>query len=158
PTDPEGVAGDRRPVAGEECRNTGERQDDADPPSSPATPNPPPATCYYQLTHDYLVPSLRSWLTPKQKETKRGRAGLRLAERAALWNTKPENRHLPAWWEWANIYLFTQQREWTAAQRKMMTKATRYHALRSAALAVLLGAALLVGLDIRRQIKETNNA
>ena len=27
---------------------------------------------YYQLTHDYLVPSLREWLTRKQKETRRG--------------------------------------------------------------------------------------
>ena len=36
---------------------------------------------YYQLTHDYLVPSLRDWLTRKQKETRRGRAELRLAER-----------------------------------------------------------------------------
>ena len=51
---------------------------------------------YYQLTHDYLVHSLRDWLTRKQRETRRGRAELRLAERAALWNAKPENRHLPS--------------------------------------------------------------
>src|SRR5262249_42796327 len=37
---------------------------------------------YYQLPHDYLVPSLRDWLTRKQRETRRGRAELRLAERA----------------------------------------------------------------------------
>ena len=36
----------------------------------------------YQLTHDYLVPSLRAWLTRKQRESRRGRAELRLAERA----------------------------------------------------------------------------
>ena len=53
---------------------------------------------YYQLTHDYLVHSLRDWLTRKQRETRRGRAELRLAERAALWNAKPENRHLPSVW------------------------------------------------------------
>jgi hypothetical protein len=29
---------------------------------------------YYQLTHDFLVPSLRDWLTRKRKETRRGRA------------------------------------------------------------------------------------
>ena len=34
---------------------------------------------YYQLTHDYLVSSLREWLTRKQKETRRGRAELRLS-------------------------------------------------------------------------------
>src|SRR5262249_51797043 len=36
---------------------------------------------YYQLTHDYLVPSLRDWLTRKQKETRRGQAELLLADR-----------------------------------------------------------------------------
>ena len=37
---------------------------------------------YYQLTHDYLVPSIRGWLTRKQRETWRGWAELRLAERS----------------------------------------------------------------------------
>ena len=45
---------------------------------------------YYQLTHDYLVPSLRDWLTRKQKETRRGRAELRLAERSSLWSARPK--------------------------------------------------------------------
>ena len=44
---------------------------------------PTPALRSYQLTHDYLVPALREWLTRKQKETRRGRAELRLAKRAA---------------------------------------------------------------------------
>ena len=39
---------------------------------------------HYQLTHDYLIPSLRDWLTEKQRETRRGRAELKLAERLAL--------------------------------------------------------------------------
>jgi hypothetical protein len=62
-------------------------------------PQPSAGGRFYQLTHDYLVHSLRDWLTRKQKETRRGRAELRLAERAALWNARPETRHLPAWWE-----------------------------------------------------------
>ena len=66
-----------------------------------------PSGRYYQLTHDYLVHSLRDWLTRKQKETRRGRAELRLAERSALWNAKPENRHLSSAREWANIRLLT---------------------------------------------------
>src|SRR5262249_18432615 len=73
---------------------------------------------YYQLTHDYLVPSLRDWLTRKQKESRRGRAELRLAERVALWNAKPEKRHLPSWWEWANIRFLTSKQNWTLPQRK----------------------------------------
>jgi hypothetical protein len=48
-----------------------------------------PGQKYYQLTHDYLVHSLREWLTRKQKETRRGRAELLLADRAAVWNARP---------------------------------------------------------------------
>ncbi len=48
-----------------------------------------PNSQYFQLTHDYLVPSLRQWLTRKQKETHRGRAELMLADRAALWMAHP---------------------------------------------------------------------
>jgi formylglycine-generating enzyme required for sulfatase activity len=97
---------------------------------------------FYQLTHDYLVPSLREWLTRKQKETRPGRAGLRLAERAALWQTKPENRHLPAWWEWLNVRLWTRKRDWSEPQRRMMRKAGRYHGTRGLAALLLL---LLLG-------------
>src|SRR5262249_13866540 len=85
---------------------------------------------YYQLTHDYLVPSLRDWLTRKQRETRRGRAELRLGELAAAWAAKPESRHLPAWWEWATIRLLTRTKDWTPPQRKMMRRAGRYHTLR----------------------------
>jgi formylglycine-generating enzyme required for sulfatase activity len=97
------------------------------------------------LTHDYLVPSLRDWLSRKQKETRRGRAELRLAERAALWNARPENRHLPAWWEWLSIRLFTRQRDWTSPQRRLMRRAGRFHALRGAALLLALGLLALGG-------------
>ena len=61
---------------------------------------PHPSFRHYQLTHDYLVPSLRDWLGRKLRETRRGRAQLSLAERASLWTGRPENRFLPAWWEW----------------------------------------------------------
>ncbi len=64
---------------------------------------------YYQLTHDYLVPSLRDWLTRKLRETRRGRAELRLAERTALWSGQPENRFLPPWWEWLALRLLTRR-------------------------------------------------
>ena len=117
PTDPEG--------------STGERQ------SGRARA----AERYYQLTHDYLVHSLRDWLTRKQRETRRGRAELRLAERAALWNAKPENRHLPSVLEWANIRLLTRRKDWTEPQRRMMRRAGRVHGLRGLGLAILIALA-----------------
>src|SRR5262249_39162546 len=93
---------------------------------------------YYQLTHDYLVPSLRDWLTRKQKETRRGRAELLLADRAAVWTAPPDNRQLPALGQGGGIRWLTQKQNWTPPQRKMMRMATRYHALRGFVVAVVL--------------------
>ena len=100
-----------------------------------------PSEQYYQLAHDYLVHSLRDWLTRKQRETRRGRAELRLAERSASWNTKPENRHLPSALEWANIRLLTKKKDWSDPQRRMMKRAGRVHGLRT--LGLLIFASLI---------------
>ena len=107
---------------------------------------------FSSLTHDYLVHSLRNWLTRKQRETRRGRAELRLAERAALWDAKPENRQLPSVLEWASIGLLTRTREWTDSQRRMMTRASRVHGLRALGLATAVIALAVVGLDVRRRV------
>jgi formylglycine-generating enzyme required for sulfatase activity len=129
PTDPEGKD------------EGGGIRDESDAAAQPSTLHPPPATRHYQLTHDYLVPAIRQWLTRKQRETWRGRAELRLAERTALWSMNRENRHLPAWWEWANIRLFTRSKDWTEPQRRMMQRATRYHVFGASALLLFLLAA-----------------
>jgi formylglycine-generating enzyme required for sulfatase activity len=106
---------------------------------------------FYQLTHDYLVPSLRDWLNRKQRETRRGRAELRLAERASLWNARPENRLLPSEWEWCRIRLYTNPKEWTEPQRRMMRTAARVHGLRTLGLVVAGVLLLVLGLTIRRR-------
>jgi hypothetical protein len=106
-----------------------------------------PSGRYYQLTHDYLVHSPRDWLTRKQRETRRGRAELRSADRSALWNAKPENRHLPSVFEWANILLLTRRKDWTLPQRKMMKRAGRVHGARALGLAILLAIAAWGGIE-----------
>ncbi len=113
---------------------------------------------YYQLTHDYLVPSLRSWLTSKQKETRRGRAELRLAQEAAAWSARPDKRHLPALWEILNIRLFTQNGNWTEPQRKMMRMAESYYAIRGALLMLLITMAGITGLYVRSGMLEQRRA
>jgi formylglycine-generating enzyme required for sulfatase activity len=127
-------------------------KDDTDPSTVPADAK------YYQLTHDYLVPSLRDWLTRKQKETRKGRAALLLADRAAVWNARPENRQLPSLLPWLQIRWHTNQQHWTPPQRKMMQQAGRYHAGRGAVLAVLVAVAALAGLTIRHQVEERRQA
>jgi serine/threonine protein kinase/formylglycine-generating enzyme required for sulfatase activity len=128
PTDPVGVVQD-------EGRRLSEREGAT--PSRLAPLLAPLTPPYYQLTHDYLVHSLRDWLTRKQRETRRGRAELRLAESAVHWNAKPENRRLPSILEWAKIRLLTHCRAWTDPQRTMMKRAGRLHGLRGLILATL---------------------
>ncbi len=100
---------------------------------------------HFQLTHDYLVPSLRDWLTRKQRATRRGRAELLLAERATEWAGRPDRRWLPTLGEWLAVRLRTSRRAWTDPQRRMMRSAAAHHALRVGLWAgvVLLTAGLL---------------
>ena len=108
-------------------------------------PDSDPRGRHYQLTHDYLVPSLRKWLTQKQKETRRGRAELRLAERTALWNSRPQNQQLPAWWEYLNIGIWTRRSEWTESELRMIKAARKYYWTR--VLLVMIGmVAIAIGL------------
>lgn len=95
----------------------------------------------YQLTHDYLVPALRQWLSRKQRETRQGRMELLLAERVSLWSVKQDSRQLPGWWEWLNILLWTRSSNRTPPQRRMLRAATRRHVLHAGVL--VLVAALL---------------
>ena len=113
-----------------------------------ATHHPPPAT-QYQLTHDYLVPSLRDWLTRKQRETRKGRAELKLAERAATWSDKRENKQLPTVSEWLSIRTLTESKKWTLPERAIMQRAGRVH---GSWWGGLLLASLLIGFGIQQWI------
>src|SRR5262249_1491225 len=103
--------------------------------------------------HDYLVHSLRDWLTRKQRETRRGRAELLLEERAALWFAKPDDRLLPSIREWASLRLLTQPKGWTEPQRRMMNKARRKHLGRILAFVVLSTLLAWVGMESYRAIR-----
>jgi serine/threonine protein kinase/formylglycine-generating enzyme required for sulfatase activity len=141
PTDPEGVESDNSTV----MPATGEK--------------------YYQLSHDYLVLSLRDWLTRKQKETRRGRAELLLTDRASVWNARPENRQLPSLGQWMQIRWLTQKKNWTRSQRKMMARASRYQAVRGLVVAIVLaligwgvyeGHGVLKAYDLRDRLLVAN--
>jgi len=121
----------------------------------PAADGPPP-TPSYQLTHDYLVPALRQWLTRERRQTRRGRAELRLAERSAEWKGRRERRHLPSWWEWATILAFTRRRDRTGPQQEMVRAATRHYLAWGAVAALLLAALALGGLYLRARSLVSN--
>lgn len=115
-----------------------------------------PRSKYYQLTHDYLVPSLREWLTRKQRETRRGRAEIRLAEMTSLWTALPQNRHLPSLLEFVRFRWWTRRRDWTDAQRTMLAKA-RNALLRKGAVTVGLLALMLGGLAWLGRMQTTSD-
>ena len=69
-----------------------------------------------------------------------------MAERAALWQAKPENRHLPSWWEYLTAVWLVPAKNRTPSQQTMLRKAGRIHAVRwGSALAVLLLIGFVIG-------------
>ncbi|HEV3004482.1 MAG TPA: SUMF1/EgtB/PvdO family nonheme iron enzyme, partial [Pirellulales bacterium] len=112
-----------------------------------------PAPRSYQLTHDYLVPSLREWLTRQRRRTRRGRAELRLAERSAEWNARPGRRHLPNWWEWLGIRAWTRRHDWSEPQRRCMRAAGRFHVTRSLVLLIVAGLASWGAWEVNGQVE-----
>jgi formylglycine-generating enzyme required for sulfatase activity len=113
---------------------------------------------YYQLTHDYLVHSLRAWMNEKQQATRRGRALLTLAERADAWHVRRDNRFLPSWLEWAKILLWTRPRDWNEPQRKLMHAANRYHVTQSLVALMFFTVLAVAGILLRRQMLDVHGA
>ncbi|MBN2271461.1 MAG: protein kinase, partial [Sedimentisphaerales bacterium] len=118
-----------------------------------------PTKKYYQLTHDYLVPSLREWLTRKQKETWRGRAELRLQERTDQWHRTKIARFLPDPLEYVTIQAGVPRRKRTPEQKAVMRAATRRYGSIAALVAVVL---MLLGwgaweINGRYQVKAITN-
>jgi serine/threonine protein kinase/formylglycine-generating enzyme required for sulfatase activity len=113
--------------------------------TSPRGAAPNPGDQHFQLTHDYLVSSLREWLTRKQKETRRGRAELLLEDRATVWNARQENRQLPGIIPWLQIRALTKSVHWTEPQQRMMQTAGRHHVLRALGVIIAVAALAFVG-------------
>jgi len=111
---------------------------------------------FYHLAHDYLVPSLRDWLTRKQKETRRGRAELALSDLSSSWQARPTTRSLPSLLEWFNIRLFVPRRTLRENddQRALMNAATRHYVGRI----VLLVGFFVVGFWLLRYQSSRSHA
>lgn len=109
----------------------------------------------YQLTHDFLVPSLRTWLSQKQRETVEGRVELMLEDRAAAWNARQQPRQLPSLWEWLEILRRTDRSRWEESQRRMMQVAGRRHMRRSGTVLSVLLICLLCGFLVYRRAESS---
>jgi serine/threonine protein kinase/formylglycine-generating enzyme required for sulfatase activity len=98
---------------------------------------------HYQLTHDYLVPSLNRWLHRSEMQTMRGRAQFRLRELARLYRATPESRFVPNPLEYIWLRYWTRASEWDQPQRELMDRGrsqfTRRMLATTAALLFALG-------------------
>jgi serine/threonine protein kinase/formylglycine-generating enzyme required for sulfatase activity len=93
----------------------------------------------FQLAHDYLVPTIRSWLTAAESSTRAGRASLRLRELTSLWTEKQSLRYLPSEVEWLQFRWLTSSRRWSADERRMLSAAGRRMAVRWGVATLLVG-------------------
>lgn len=111
---------------------------------------------HYQLTHDYLVPSIREWLTRKQRESWQGRCRLCLEERSALWNSRPEPKQLPTAWETVQITMARRGGGWSNPQARMMLHAQRLHGRRLLSMGFLLFASVAAGWFWKVQVQSAS--
>jgi formylglycine-generating enzyme required for sulfatase activity len=110
---------------------------------------------YYQLTHDYLVPSLRQWLTQERRRTWRGRAQLCLEERASEWSRSRLHRFLPSFLEYIAIAFGVPRKRRTTDQRALMQAARRFYMLRWGS---VLGAIVLLGFVLYQYVSSVRSA
>ncbi len=109
---------------------------------------------YYQLAHDFLVPSIVAWRARTQRETRKGRAEIRLNERAEIWQVRPDSLHLPTWLEWLSILAYTTHDQWNRTQRRMMGFATKRHLSRT----IVASIAMIASFCILHQFSRWNHA
>lgn len=107
----------------------------------------------FQLTHDYLVPSIRSWLNRKKIESWRGRALIRLTELTEQFQRSGEKRFLPRFIEYVVIRLGVNSREQSPDQQKLLKLAGRRHALTLGAWSLAGVSMLGVAGYVRRTIR-----
>ncbi|MCR9293773.1 MAG: protein kinase [bacterium] len=106
---------------------------------------------FYQLTHDYLVPSLRTLLLREKRETRRGRVQSKLEELAELWQVRSERRYLPNLGEWLEMVCLTSKASWNQSQQNFMRSARNYHLSCLTLIALLLTSTIWIIREYRER-------
>ena len=104
---------------------------------------------YYQLTHDYLVPSVREWLYRKRRESRRGRTELMLEERTAQWIRARQRRFLPSPLEYITIVTGVPRHDRKTEQRELIRAASRRYGTIAGLVVILIAGVLLAVREMR---------
>lgn len=92
---------------------------------------------YFQLTHDYLVPSVRDWINNALGSTLQGRARRKLKELSSIWNQNKENRFLPGFFEYVAMLLH-RTKNTSRSENLFLWQSTAYFGLRCAGIFAML--------------------
>ena len=110
---------------------------------TPLLPGSDQSEVHVQLTHDFLVPSIRCWIETTLASTPQGRALTRLRTRDRIYTDQPETRNLPSAFDCYLFFRYTHRQLWTRSQKNLVRLAVRGLLLKSAAFASALCALLL---------------
>jgi len=105
----------------------------------------------YQLTHDHLVPSLRSWMTAEDEATWRGRNRLALRSAARRWSVDRGSGHLAGPLALAKWQLFTRRVDRNEIEREFLRDSS-WRMARAAA--ITIGLVVTVGFLVRGGLNE----
>jgi serine/threonine protein kinase len=108
---------------------------------------------WYQLTHDYLVPSIRSWLDQSLGMTRQGRAKLRIRSLSLLVEPNQTPKYLPTNLEWLAWRFLVPSKELTEKEYLVMQVAGRRFGRQGLLAAGVLLIFALAGLGLWRQIQ-----
>jgi serine/threonine protein kinase/formylglycine-generating enzyme required for sulfatase activity len=92
----------------------------------------------YQLTHDYLVPSIRNWLNRTNRKTWRGRIGVKVAEMSSYWKQDNDSRFMPSSLDYLKFRAAGSPLPKTESNQKFLRKANSRFLIKALSLAVLL--------------------
>ena len=109
------------------------------------------STKYYQLTHDYLVPSLRAWLTTEMAKSFRGRAELRLRELSDLHLSG--RRATPGFLELVRMTALVPRHRRSESGKKVVRQGWKHYRLRLACAVFLLIAIGISGFYLNENIQ-----
>lgn len=114
---------------------------------------------HYQLTHDFLVPSIRDWIYRKEQETASGRTRLRLVSLAQEWRQAREARFMPSVAEFFSIARYVRGWQLSPGEREYFQAASIHYGWRAGLLALMLLLGIVgfwtIRSQQRRQICET---
>ncbi len=103
---------------------------------------------FYQLTHDYLVPSIREWIETIRGQSIQGRSLMKLTELSERWRHTKDRRFLPGLLEFMSMVWHVPRRQVSQNGRELLNRAAWFYGSR---IFLVIGlVCLAIGLVVRQ--------